>query len=236
MRLASVIVSNFRAIANEATLDLEDMTALIGSNGTGKTTLLLAIEKFFSNEKGRIRKEDFNDPEKPIRVTVTVSDGGEADRSVTCEWKHDEEKKTPVSTEYSEGKARGSKYDKFLGDITVVHVPAEHETDDDGEDKRNSLWEKMVDEALRNKATLDAKKKDLQKRIKGQYGERLAEIKDRINAKLSGKDGVGYAPSTGVSLEFAEPEVKMGTSLKVRDLDSGHGGPSGAGAAGGPYP
>jgi len=99
-------------------------------------------------------------------------------------------------------------------------VPAEHETDGDGEDKRNTLWERMIDGALRSKATLDGEKRDLQKRIKEQYGGRLEEIRDRINDKLSGKDGVGYAPSTGVSLEFSEPEVKMGTSLKVRDTDS----------------
>ncbi|RNJ72975.1 MAG: hypothetical protein EB824_05295, partial [Thaumarchaeota archaeon S15] len=185
-----------------------------------KTTFLLAIERFFSSERKRMVKEDFNDTGSPITVTVVLCEEGQADRKITCEWKYDEGKQSVLSPKYRSGGQELSKPGNALGGISVVYVPAEHETDDDGEDKKNTLWQKMIDGALRGKAKLDDDKKALQKKIETLYGKRLEEIRDRINAKMSGKEGVGYAPNTRVSLKFAEPDVTMPTSLKVSDLDS----------------
>lgn len=221
LRITGVAVSNFRGISEGVTLRLWNLTALIGPNGSGKTTLLLAIEKFFSKEKGRVRAEDFNDPKRPITITVTLSPKEGPDYEATCEWRYDAEKKSVQTPKYASGGREIKRNDRLLGNISVVYVPAEHETDADGEDRKNTLLERIIDGALRKKASLEADREALQKKFKDEHGRRLGEIKDRINGKLSGDEGVGYAPNTKVSLEFTEPEVKMGTTLKVSDLDSG---------------
>ncbi|MCW9132081.1 AAA family ATPase [Bacillus paramycoides] len=40
MKLTKVKICNFRSFCNEETIDLEELTAIIGSNNSGKTTLL----------------------------------------------------------------------------------------------------------------------------------------------------------------------------------------------------
>jgi len=219
LRIASVTVGNFRGVA-KASFGLSDLTALIGPNGSGKTTLLLAVERFFSRERGRMTRGDFNNEERPITVTLALSPKEGPDRVVTCEWRYDKEKKSVQTPKYTSGGREIKRIDRILSNIEVVYVPAEHETDADGEDKRNTPLERMIDGALRKKASLEADREALQKKFEAEYGRRLEEIEDLINGKLSGDGGIGYAPNTRVSLKFTEPEVKMGTRLSVSDLDS----------------
>ena len=47
MKLKRVRIRNFRCFQNETTLDLEDITALVGRNDSGKSTVLDAIALFF---------------------------------------------------------------------------------------------------------------------------------------------------------------------------------------------
>ena len=54
MRVSRLKVENFRAIASTK-LNLDKLTALIGANGAGKTTFLLALERFFSDKSGRMK-------------------------------------------------------------------------------------------------------------------------------------------------------------------------------------
>jgi predicted ATPase len=65
MRISSITVKNFRCFGNEpTTVQFRDITALIGSNGAGKTAVLLALSRVFGvapNER-RILTEDFHVP------------------------------------------------------------------------------------------------------------------------------------------------------------------------------
>jgi len=65
LRIREARIDNFR-VPGEARLELGDMTALIGSNGSGKTSLLLAIARFFSMAK-TMNPANFGDKGPPWR-------------------------------------------------------------------------------------------------------------------------------------------------------------------------
>ncbi len=50
MRLAHIRVGNFRAL-REISVDVGAHTALIGGNGAGKSSILKALDKFYSTSK-----------------------------------------------------------------------------------------------------------------------------------------------------------------------------------------
>lgn len=67
MNIESIIVKNFRSFGSEPTkINFDSKTTiLVGGNGTGKTVLLLALQRMFgisSNER-KIRNEDFHRPQ-----------------------------------------------------------------------------------------------------------------------------------------------------------------------------
>ncbi|MDQ8458422.1 AAA family ATPase [Enterococcus faecium] len=48
MKLVQLIVKNFRGYSKETKLNVDELTALIGKNDAGKSTLLEAMEIFFN--------------------------------------------------------------------------------------------------------------------------------------------------------------------------------------------
>ncbi|HPW56137.1 MAG: AAA family ATPase [Thermoanaerobaculaceae bacterium] len=73
MILESVQITNFLSIVDE-TLRLEDLTVLVGSNGSGKSAFLRAVDYFFLGSP-KISDEDFHarDTQKDIAVTLTFT-------------------------------------------------------------------------------------------------------------------------------------------------------------------
>lgn len=71
MYIDKVMVRNFRSIVDE-TLVCDDLTALVGANGAGKSTFLRAIELFYSPTP-RIDAEDFyaHDISQEIEISIT---------------------------------------------------------------------------------------------------------------------------------------------------------------------
>jgi hypothetical protein len=77
MRIRSVHISNLRAIS-EATVELDDYSCFVGTNGAGKSTILFALNVFFrepdaqGNPMTALSLEDFHkrDTSKPVRITV----------------------------------------------------------------------------------------------------------------------------------------------------------------------
>lgn len=78
MRLASVRIQNFRAFADE-TVYFNDYTCLVGPNGGGKSTILMALNVFFRETRHsrtslvRLDAEDFHhrNTKDPVIITVT---------------------------------------------------------------------------------------------------------------------------------------------------------------------
>lgn len=71
MLIKTVHVKNFRSIL-DATLECDDLTALVGPNGAGKSTFLRALEVFYAPTP-KIGLEDFyaEDTSSSIEITVT---------------------------------------------------------------------------------------------------------------------------------------------------------------------
>lgn len=82
MKIKSVRIENFRGFKNEATIDFCDLTAIVGRNDAGKSTVLEALDIFFNEGKGvvsKIEKDDINksaleDGNKNIVISVVFSD------------------------------------------------------------------------------------------------------------------------------------------------------------------
>jgi predicted ATP-dependent endonuclease of OLD family len=74
MVIESVEVKNFRSVLNE-TLHCENLTALVGANGAGKSTFLRALDIFYATAP-RIDLEDFynREPINEIVIGITYKD------------------------------------------------------------------------------------------------------------------------------------------------------------------
>ena len=73
MLIECVSVKNYRSLLDEK-LYLENLTALVGANGTGKSTFLRALELFYASSQ-RIKQDDYYNKEtlRPINITVTYT-------------------------------------------------------------------------------------------------------------------------------------------------------------------
>ena len=71
MRIKSIQVKNYRSIL-DATLEIGSLTALVGRNGTGKSSFLNALDLFY-NPAPQLADVDFhsNNADDPIEITVT---------------------------------------------------------------------------------------------------------------------------------------------------------------------
>ncbi|MBX1934900.1 ATP-binding protein [Campylobacter lari] len=60
MKIIQVKIKNFRGYTNEAVVDFEDLTAFVGKNDIGKSTILEALDIFFNGGVIKIDKNDIN--------------------------------------------------------------------------------------------------------------------------------------------------------------------------------
>lgn len=76
MRLVRLSVSNFRCYSDEITVDFDDLTAFIGKNDIGKSSLLEALEIFFNNDVVKADQDDLNIHcgEQHFTITCEFSD------------------------------------------------------------------------------------------------------------------------------------------------------------------
>lgn len=77
MRIKSLSISNFRSYYKEVKINFQDLTAIVGKNDIGKSTILEALDVFFHNGKGIIKldKDDINvyakaNGETDVRISV----------------------------------------------------------------------------------------------------------------------------------------------------------------------
>lgn len=78
MVIQSVRVQNFRSILDE-TLCCDQLTALVGANGSGKSSFLRAIELFYAPDP-KVTPDDFyaEDTSHPIQISVTFAELSQA--------------------------------------------------------------------------------------------------------------------------------------------------------------
>src|SRR5690625_1430662 len=58
MKLEKIILENFRSYKERISVDIDNLTAFIGKNDIGKSTILEALEIFFNNKLVKIDQED----------------------------------------------------------------------------------------------------------------------------------------------------------------------------------
>lgn len=82
MRIESVRIKNFRAL-KDVTIPFDSVTTFIGPNGTGKSTVLRALDWFFNGKSGSLSEKDcyFGVNDEDIEVQVTFFDLTEKDRT-----------------------------------------------------------------------------------------------------------------------------------------------------------
>lgn len=82
MIIKTLHVKNFRSILNER-IDCDNLTVLVGRNGTGKSSFLWAMELFY-DPKAAVSAEDSyaEDTSKEIEIAVTFTDLGTEEKSL----------------------------------------------------------------------------------------------------------------------------------------------------------
>lgn len=84
MRIKTISIKNFRSL-KDVDIEFDDITTFIGPNGTGKSTVLRALDWFFNGSKGgELSDEDcsYGAVDEPIEVRVTFGSLSAADRQV----------------------------------------------------------------------------------------------------------------------------------------------------------
>lgn len=81
MKLKRMTLENFRGYKNPVSVTFDNMTAFIGKNDAGKSTILEALDIFFNDGKGLIKldKKDINidnqgSDHNEIRISLSFSD------------------------------------------------------------------------------------------------------------------------------------------------------------------
>lgn len=70
MRINAVSIRNFRCFQNLVSLPFEEITAFIGPNDSGKSSILFLLECFFHNRP--LHASNFVDPTEPIVATIEL--------------------------------------------------------------------------------------------------------------------------------------------------------------------
>lgn len=74
MKLNSITIQNFRSYRNEVTIDFDDITALIGRNDAGKSTIMEALDIFLNNNNPDKHDVSSGNGSAHIKITCTFSD------------------------------------------------------------------------------------------------------------------------------------------------------------------
>ncbi|MEI7668497.1 MAG: ATP-binding protein [Pseudomonadota bacterium] len=81
MKISQVKISNFCSYSDEVSIDFNDLTAFVGKNDVGKSTVLEALDVFFNEGKGVIKldKDDINkeyqkNGNNDVTISVTFED------------------------------------------------------------------------------------------------------------------------------------------------------------------
>lgn len=82
MIIKAIHIKNFRSILDEQ-IDCDDLTVLVGRNGTGKSSFLKAMEMFY-DPKASVMPEDFyaEDTSKEIDIAITFTDLDDEEKSL----------------------------------------------------------------------------------------------------------------------------------------------------------
>lgn len=192
MKLYSLTLKNFRGYRNETTVLFNDLTAIVGKNDIGKSSILEAFDIFCngSNAVHKLEKADIN---------VDVLAAGETDIEITAEFTGfpetvviDATNETSLAEEYlltSDGRLKVRKVFPNAGK-EKVYIIANHPTQEDCADlitlKQKDLKKKVEDLGLDCDKTKNA---EMRKAIRDYYAA-LGDLNLQETAIESTKENV----------------------------------------------
>lgn len=90
MRLAELLIENYKGIGDEVRIKIDDIVVLIGNNNVGKTTILSAYEAF-AKVKHILGLTDFHQEDVTRKPTITGIFEDVRDGEMTEKWIHKDE-------------------------------------------------------------------------------------------------------------------------------------------------
>lgn len=114
MKVKSARIRNFRCL-RDVTVNFANMTAFLGSNGSGKSTILRALDTFYSGSPG-ITIEDFynRDASAPIEIDLTFFDFTSEEKTMFASKIDGEEMSVMRVFEFEGGRGSGRYYGTSL--------------------------------------------------------------------------------------------------------------------------
>lgn len=74
MHISNITITNYRGVKEKRSIQLEQLSSIVGKNDAGKTIILFAIASFLDIKNYAISSSDFNDIEKPIEFEFEFKD------------------------------------------------------------------------------------------------------------------------------------------------------------------
>lgn len=208
MKLVRLIVDNYKGASDES-VDISDLTALVGANSTGKTAILEALHAYFKGSD--IPRADFTNQDDPIKITVTFADvpGVPGLPSVARLWNPGGGDMATVQDTDNLGISR-IEQQGIIDSVHTVFVRAEHETDKDPSDLEIvRLIQGAINAAIQKTDTAAI----IQQRnaYYDEFRDHVTKFENMMNLKLCG-DGTpnvfpGYAP--GSNVEFVPQSIDL---------------------------
>lgn len=153
MRIESLTLENFRGYRDPVTVNFDNLTAFIGKNDVGKSTILEALDIFFNQDKGCVKfdandiyKSEQDDNEASVKASIKVCFG-----DLPNEILIDSTQKTTLKGEYllnKEGKLEIIKRYSAKSKTPEISIRAYHPTNSKCNDlllKKDSQLRSIVD-------------------------------------------------------------------------------------------
>lgn len=194
MRIKKVQITNFRAL-HKLTINFSNMTVIIGENDCGKTSIMLAIEAFFSGKKFNEKADYFKkNIDLPIVIEIAFKEFGDKfgdyglnnSESVKIRrtFKFNEKPITEIKIEEQWERVK-SKFDDLLPDFVLV--PAGRNLDIQGKMTTSSLFGKLFRPLIKQIVDGEGAKAadDLRAKLRFGVAERITDLQSALREQLN---------------------------------------------------
>ena len=214
--IQKITIKNFRSI-KEITISLQEYSLLVGSNNTGKSNVLKAIELFFDS-KGKPKVEDFCNlsRDKTMYISVQINDD-----IITKEWKlKDDKVSLKVTPENKE----------ILKRYIPIYIPTIEKIEDTTKTTGTNIFGQLLEKIAPFKDYDKYNKiKELVKEINEDKDNPIKELEQNLKNSLNTSFKSHLTPSINTNLQTQDLVKSMnilfkdnqGNNVSVNDLGSG---------------